>query len=75
MLLHIHLKSHISFPRRPEGLNFFTTITNKFLSKKMKTKILGISACLLIVVLDIIAMVLALKAKEAQNQVIYFLYY
>ncbi|KAG6420435.1 hypothetical protein SASPL_116962 [Salvia splendens] len=33
----------------------------------MKTKIWGISACLLIVVLDIISMVLALKAKEAQN--------
>ncbi|KAL1567638.1 protein DESIGUAL 3-like [Salvia divinorum] len=33
----------------------------------MKTKILGISACVLIAILDIIAVVLAMKAKEAQN--------
>ncbi|KAG6385154.1 hypothetical protein SASPL_153982 [Salvia splendens] len=41
------------------------------MSKKMKTKILGIilgiSACLFIFVLDISALVLAIKAKEAQN--------
>ncbi|XP_047974666.1 protein DESIGUAL 3-like [Salvia hispanica] len=37
------------------------------MSKKMNTKILGISACLLIFVLDIIALVFAIKAKEAQN--------
>lgn len=43
------------------------------LSNKMR-KMLGISACVLIVALDITAWILAMKAKKAQNHVSFACY-